>query len=663
MQPHNVLASVLLAAIIGQVHAEAPNPTYLASQADRGSRLYARHCAVCHGEHLEGTLAPALSGPNFTTKWATGARNAADLYYVISTSMPRPATGSLRREEYVDIVAHLLASNGIAAGLDSLTPDSMAPAATTTLPAPRSKQTYLVGDAGASPRGTGPSPEELEQSTQSTDWPYHNHDLRGSRYSPLLQINRDNAGRLQVACIYQVGSVENFVTGPIVYRGTMYLTTPKLTIAIDAVTCQERWRYQWSPQDTVLWPNNRGVAIEGGYVVRGTNDGYLLALDAADGRLLWARQVARPAAGEVFTMPPLIFGDLVIIGPAGSENSIQGWIGAFRLADGSPVWRFNTIPRQGEPGSETWVHDENMPIGGGAVWSPMSLDVERGELYVPVTNPSPVFGSHLRRGANLYTDSLVALNIRSGKLRWYAQMVPNDDKDWDVTQVSPLIDAIVHGRRRQVVVAGGKDGIVRLFDRDSHRLLNQTVLGTRLNVDTPITPEGVRFCPGDLGGIQWNGPAWNPELGLLFVPSVDWCTTGKLGSREDIVSGKDYMGGTDVMDPEAHGYLTAIDVNTGAIRWQYRSPKPLVAGVTATAGGVVFTGENTGEFVVFDAADGRVLYRFNAGGAMTAGVVTYEVDGRQYVGVANGKGSFWFGDERGAPGVVVFELAQQGATR
>ncbi len=211
-------------------------------------------------------------------------------------------------------------------------------------------------------------------------------------------------------------------------------------------------------------------------------------------------------------MPPLIYGDLVIVGPAGSENNIQGWIGAFSLADGAPVWRFNTVPKAGEPGFETWNNNPYVPVGGGSVWTPVSLDVDRGELYVPVTNPAPDFAKDLRPGKNLYTNSLLALDVRTGKLRWYAQLVTNDDRDWDLTQVSPLIEAVVRGKKRKLVVTAGKDGIVRVLDRDTHEVLHQTVIGTRLNEHAPITSAGTHYCPGIFGGIQWNGPAWHPGL-------------------------------------------------------------------------------------------------------------------------------------------------------
>jgi len=521
--------------------------------------------------------------------------------------------------------------------------------------APAAKRLYIVGEKGIRPTGKGPSAAQLREAASSTDWLYHTHDFRGTRYSPLDQINSSNAGRMQVACIYQLGSTETFVTGPIVYDGVMYVTTARLTIALDAATCDEKWRYSWEPQDGELWPNNRGVAIQDGYVVRGTADGYLLALDAADGRLLWARQVAKPVAGETITMPPMIYEDLVIVGPAGSENNIQGWVGAFRLSDGSPVWRFNTIPKAGEPGFETWQNDPGLPVGGGAVWSPLSLDTERRELYVPVTNPAPDFPAHLRPGKNLYSNSLLALDVRSGRLNWYAQLVPNDDKDWDLTQVSPIIDGMVQGKQRKLIVAAGKDGIVRVLDRDSHQVLHQTVIGTRLNEDTPITPEGTRYCPGILGGIQWNGPAWYPTGNSLYVPSVDWCATGKLEQEPRMIPGEMYLGGSVELDENSQGFVTAIDAATGEIRWQYRSGQPMVAAVTTTAGGVLFTGENPGSLLVLDANSGKLLYRFNVGGSMSGGVVTYAVKGWQYVGAATGKGSFFFGG-KGAPTIVVFTL-------
>lgn len=513
--------------------------------------------------------------------------------------------------------------------------------------------TFLSGDR-AKPLGHGPTQKELD-SPEPADWLYHTGNYAGTRYSALAQISAANVHRLGVACAYQLGVIEPFYAGPIVYHGVMYVTTASVTVALDAATCHQRWRYTWKPKGKGLWPFNRGVAIKNGYVVRGTPDGYLLALDAADGKLLWARQVATPARGEMITMPPMIYGNLIIIGPAGSENNVHGWIGAFRLADGAPVWRFNTVPKPGEPGADTW--SGSVPSGGGSVWTPTSLDAKRGELYVAVTNPAPDLAAQLRPGKNLYTNSLVALDVRTGKLRWYDQLVPSDFHDWDLTQVSPLIRARVGGSERDLVIASGKDGLVRAIDRKTHALLYRTPVTTRKNANVPLTREGTVACPGPLGGVEWNGPAYNPKTELLYVPSVDWCFKFALAPKGSVrfKLGQLYMGGTVRPASKRHGWLTAVDARNGHVRWRYRSAMPMVAAVTTTAGGIVFSGEQTGDFDVFDAADGKRLYRFYTGGGMFGGIATYAVNGKQYVAVTSGGGSPNFGGS-GSPTLFVFRL-------
>src|SRR5947207_2837016 len=323
----------------------------------------------------------------------------------------------------------------------------------------------------------------------------------------------------------------------------MYLTTVRQTIAIDAATCRPRWRHTWQPRDYELWPMNRGVALARGYVVRGTADGYLLGLDARDGKLLWARHVARPDVGETITMPPLAYDDLVLIGPAGGENNIRGWIGAFRLSDGAPVWRFNTVPGPGEPGAETWANPKGLAQGGGAVWSPLALDPVKGELYVAVTNPAPDLAGHLRPGTNLYTNALVALDVRTGRLRWYDQLLPGDTHDWDLTQVSPLFRETVGGRERNLIATAGKAGVLTVLDRDTHERVYEVAITTRLNADAPVGRRPTRVCPGIHGGVEWNGPAYHPNTHLLYVPAVDWCGTYQTARTARYVPGTQYMGG------------------------------------------------------------------------------------------------------------------------
>ncbi len=646
----------------GSAPSPALQPVFTADQARRGRQVYGASCATCHGAALEGTAAPALAGPAFLRRWRPPERSAADLFYVLQTSMPKLSMGSLARDDYAAVFAYLLQRNGLPAGPQRFdASDSLLRMirfdrlATTTTPDPLPAREFVKGER-ARPLGAGPSQAELT-SPDAADWLYHTGNLSGTRYSTLAQLTRANVARLAVACVFQAGSSETFQTGPVVYHGVMYLTTTRATLAIDAATCHPRWRHTWQPQDYELWPMNRGVALERGYVVRGTADGYLLALDARDGTLLWARHVADPEAGETITMSPLVYGDVVVIGPAGGENSIRGWIGAFQLADGKPLWRFNTVPRPGEPGAETWANPTGTPQGGGAVWTPLALDPTKGELYVAVTNPAPDLAGHLRPGRNLYTNALVALDLHAGTLRWYDQLLPNDAHDWDLTQVSPLFHETVGGRERDLVAATGKHGVLTVVDRDTHERLYEVPITTRLNVDVPVGREPVRVCPGIHGGVEWNGPAYDPRTHLLYVPAVDWCGTFRASETARYVPGEQYLGGVFVADSatQAKGWLTAVDAARGTVRWRYRSARPLVAGVTATAGGVVFTGELTGDFVALDAATGSELYRFYTGAGVLGGVVTYAVNGRQYVAAASGGGSFNFGRE-GSPTILVFAL-------
>jgi alcohol dehydrogenase (cytochrome c) len=439
----------------------------------------------------------------------------------------------------------------------------------------------------------------------------------------------------------------------------MYITTTWSTIAIDATDGKQLWRHDWKPRFVEIWPANRGAAVKDGRVVRATTDGYLYALDMQNGNLLWEKKVvaAEKLAGT-FNIAPVIFEDLVILGLGISEIGVKGWIGAFKLENGEPVWRFNTVPDDNEPGAETWGKPEAKAHGGGAVWSPIALDHEKGLLYVPVANPAPDFFDGVRPGANLYTCSMIVLDARSGKLKWFYQLVPHDTHDWDTTQASPLFTAKVGGKTRNLVATAGKDGLLHVLDRDSREHLYETPVTTRQNTDVPLTKEGVHACPGVLGGVQWNGPAFNPRTNMLYVPSVDWCGTYKRADEARNVPGQGYMGGTYNEDPAetARGWLTAIDASTGKVSWRYQSAKPMLAAVTTTSADLVFAGELTGDLLALDAHTGKVLYRTNVGGPMNGGLVTYSIKGKQYVAAVMGAASgFW----RAGPGsstIVIFSL-------
>jgi alcohol dehydrogenase (cytochrome c) len=400
------------------------------------------------------------------------------------------------------------------------------------------------------------------------------------------------------------------------------------------------------------------VALKDGRLVRGTPDGYLIALNMANGTLLWSQKIADAEHSQYLSMPPLIYEDLVIYGPAGADWGAKNWIGAFRLATGEQVWRFNLIPDDGEPGAETWKDPESRKHGGGSLWTPLSLDVNEGVLYVPVGNPSPDFYPDVRPGSNLYTNSVVSLNIQTGNLLWYRQFVPNDANDRDLSQVSPIFRAIVKGKPRNLLTVTGKDGLLRLLDRDSHETLYELPITTRINFEAVPTVAGAHGCPGLLGGMEWNGPAYSPKAKTLYVAAVDWCgTLTKFDKPPQFTENAHYYGGAVTPDPrdQAKGWLQAIDASSGRIRWRRQWPTPLVAGVTVTSGGMLFTGDLNNDFLAIDASTGKTLYRFNTGGSIGGGVISYEIGGKQYVATTSGVVSGFFGGS-GTSAIIVFSL-------
>jgi len=243
-------------------------------------------------------------------------------------------------------------------------------------------------------------------------------------------------------------------------------------------------------------------------------------------------------------------------------------------------------------------------------------------------------------------------------------MVPNDDHDWDLTQVSPLYRARIDGAMRNLVATAGKDGVLRVVDRDSKKRMFETPVTTILNAGAPVTLKGTHACPGIFGGVQWNGPSFHPGANLLVVPAVDWCATFFLDETVKFVPGQNYLGGRVVADTAWRGWITAVDASTGNVRWRHQSAAPVIGAVTTTAGGLVLGGELTGDFVALDVATGAERYRFNTGGAIGGGVVTYEVGGTQYIAVASGRPSaFWAKAYLGAPTIVVFALPAAGRGR
>ena len=475
------------------------------------------------------------------------------------------------------------------------------------------------------------------------DWIYADHDFNGTRYSPLTQITPGNVKQLAKVCSYTFPEKVPSESTPIVVGGVIYATSDHYTVALDGADCRVLWSYQWVPRDTDSVHPHRGASIANGKIIRGTGDDYLISLDAETGKLLWAKQIADPKQGYFISMPALVTNDTIYVGPAGSERAGSGWIGAFRLSDGDEIWRFNIIPHDGEPGADTWGPDpEVRKHAGGALWTPQSYDAEKGILYVAGGNPAPDFWDQVRPGANLYTNSMIALDGKTGKLLWYNQFIPHDVDDYDITHVNPIFKV----NSRTMIASSGKDGVLRVVDAETHKVVYSVPFTTQLNSEAPLSSTPIKVCPGILGGDEWNSAAYSPKLSLIVVPSDDlWCSMNQKDpeppSIEEANEGKkSYFGGPITHGPlsEARGRLAGFDAATGKQRWRYDSPSPLVAGVAVTASNLVFTGEVGGFFDAVDADSGKVLVRMDLKDSVQGGVITYSAHNTQYVAVTSGDG-------------------------
>lgn len=498
----------------------------------------------------------------------------------------------------------------------------------------------------------------LSAPNASADWPAYNRTIDGTRYSPLREIDRSNVSRLTQLCGYTLPEVTSLQTGPIVVNGAMYFTTDTISYSIDAATCAERWRrVRHSPTPSFL-AVNRGFAYLDGRLFRGTSDAHVIALDAGDGRTLWDHEIDAKAPGVTIPMAPIAANGLVYVGNAGGDQvGVTGHVYALSAADGHVVWKFDVVPSTSSVVA-TWPNAPRVPISGGAFWTSFTFDAANGILFVPAGNPAPDFDIELRRGDNLYTNSVIALDAVTGKMLAYNQLVKHDTHDWDVD--SPPTLATTRGGRA-IVASSNKDGLMSVLDRGSVSraasgalpLLFQVPITTRENVDAPLSRDTkTRFCPGIIGGTEWNGAAYNPDLNTLYSGGVDWCASLRLQAANAPIpaAGAAWLGAETAMaemfDPveNASGWVTAVDADAGSVRWKFHAPKPILAGVTPTAGGLLFTADMGGQLYALDASSGRILWQTDTGQSSGGGVVTYLAGGKQLLGVASGmKSPVWPG--------------------
>ncbi len=490
--------------------------------------------------------------------------------------------------------------------------------------------------------------------TPGGDWPMYNKSLDGQRYSPLAQINLQNADQLAEVCHLPIAEQGTFQSGLIVVGDTMYATTDTDTIALDAATCAVKWRHVYRRSQPTLYPVNRGVAYANGRVFRGTDDARLIALDAQTGAELWVDVVGDAHRGELLSGAPIAWNGLVITGTAVSEFGIRGRVIAFDAATGREAWQFYTIPTGSDIGADTWINTKWNAHGGGGTWSSFALDPSSGELFVPVGNAVPDFTPSDRPGRNLFTDSVVVLDALTGRLKWWYQTRTYDAQDLDVS-AAPLLYSDGNGGER--VAVAGKDGYLRILDRDTHKLIAKTAVTTVDEKRKTPSAAGTKMCPGTAGGVEWNGPGLDPDHQLLFVGAVDYCAIYKSQPGSKFTPGTVNNGGTWLPSAEpATGWISALDANTGKMRWQYHAESPVFSGITPTAGGIVLAGDAAGNFLVFNSLTGAILKKVATGGSLAGGVITYEQKGRQYIAFASGNISRSVWVIPGKPSIIVMAL-------
>jgi alcohol dehydrogenase (cytochrome c) len=497
-------------------------------------------------------------------------------------------------------------------------------------------------------------------SREPASWLTYSGSYTGQRFSPLAQINRSNVARLKPAWAYQTNDLNPFEATPVVADGVMYISEPPSNAAaLDLRTGRPLWQFRRAvPGDLHLCCGqvNRGVAVLGERVFLGTLDAHLLALDARTGHPLWDTVVADYKAGYSITVAPLALKDKVIVGISGGEFGIRGFVDAYDAGTGARLWRFWTVPGPGEPGNETWAGD-TWKNGSAATWVTGSYDPALNLIYWGTGNPGPNYDGTERAGANLYSESLVALNATTGKLKWHFQFSPHDTHDWDSTHVPVLIDGLFRGQARKLVVVANRNGFYYTLDR----VTGEFLLGKAFAKQTwakgldergrPIplsqvdpTPEGLLLFPGLHGATNWNSPSYNAQTRLLYLATRTEGTVYYKFSGVEYEPGSHFTGGgiRGIPGEEPQGSIKALDPLTGEEKWEFPLHSPPWAGVLSTAGGLVFGGSPEGNFFALDAATGKALWDFQAGGSVYSSAISYEFEGRQFVAVAAGHSLFAF---------------------
>jgi alcohol dehydrogenase (cytochrome c) len=612
------------------------NPFTSQNDIDAGRRTFRERCTVCHGSNAHG--APDLARIPYVhgdSDWAL-YRNAVN--GIPHTGMTAQL---LNRREAWQVVSYVR----------SLTKAQTIDERKRAEPEPMAR--------------LRPVPfERIRDSAETAhDWLTYSGTYSGQRYSKLAEITRKNVNSLKLEWIFQTSSTR-IEASPIVVDGIMYLTEPPDKVrALDARDGRILWTYQRTvPSDLKLCCGmaNRGAAMLGGRLYFGTLDAHLVALDARTGTVVWDVEVADHTSGYSITGAPLAVKDKVIVGIAGGDYGIRGFLDAYDAETGDRAWRFYTIPKPGEAGHETWIGD-SWKTGGGATWVTGSYDPKLNLIYWGVGNPAPVFRGDPRKGDNLYTNCLVAVDLDTGKLRWHFQFTPHDEHDWDANHVPVLVDMPFAGHSRRLVLSATKNAFFYGLDPTSgqfligHPFARQTWAKGLDPQGRPIeipgrapSERGTLVYPGAGGATNWWSPSYSPRTGLFYLPvsekgSIFFKQPSEkpTGYRQgEILVGSAFQG---VPNEPQRTFVRALDPTTGKLEWEYAFPPrsglasvfDSVGGVLSTAGDLLFVGDNT-VFHALDAYTGKMLWQARLGGRINASPITYGIDGRQFVTIAAG---------------------------
>lgn len=516
----------------------------------------------------------------------------------------------------------------------------------------------------------------------SNNFLHSNGSYEQTRFYPAKQINSGNVANLRPAFTFQTEVLESMETAPIVVDGVMYITTSYNHVyAIDAVTGKQLWHYKHKMGPVTTYccgPNNRGVAIMGDRVFMGTLDARLVALDAKTGKLIWNNEIADPELGYSETMAPVAVNGRILIGTNGGEYGIRGFVKSFDAQDGKLQWTFHTIPEKGHEG--VWAANDatgrnmlrDIPAEkaqlakqggdfyktlGGGVWMAPAVDLETNTVFFVVGNPSPDLYGTERPGDNLYTDSIVAVDLNTGAYKWHYQYVSHDL--WDLDSVSPVILTEAKGKDGKMIkvaMHASKTGHVYVHDRATGELIRYSeAMVPQDGLWTLPTKDGAKMMLGANGGVEWSPMAFNPETRLTYAANLLQPMTYHVEASK-YPGGKLWLGGAfkTIPSEKQSGRLSAVNVDTGKVAWKFDTDEPLIGGVLTTAGNLVFNGEANGLFRAFDASNGKKLWEYQTGAGVNAPAVSYSVKGKQYVAVAAG-GNNQIDAKRGNS-VVVFSL-------